>query len=84
MRGADLIGRRFGRLSVVSPAPAYVSPHGVRHPVLLCRCDCGNEVRARRDRLLDGSSRSCGCLKDERARERMRAINARRRTAGDS
>ena len=82
MKGVDLTGRRFGRLVVAARAPDYVSADGCRKGVWLCRCDCGNEVRVRRDHLLDGTSRSCGCLKDELAREKMNAINARRRTAG--
>ena len=78
MRGADLTGRRFGRLLVLSPAPPYAAPGGKHHPVFLCRCDCGGETRVRRDHLLCGDVVSCGCYKRELDRDRMRKINDKR------
>lgn len=63
----DLSGREFGRWKVVSRAPDYVSPSGVRAERWYCVCSCEkSEPRAVWRRYLEnGASRSCGCLKDE-------------------
>jgi len=62
-RGIELlIGRRFGRLTVLRRAPKRPP---CRKPRLICLCDCGNEtdVRATDLRRTDGREvRSCGCL----------------------
>ena len=41
---AQLSGKQFGRLLVLSPAPALVSASGkTKYPAWLCRCECGRE-----------------------------------------
>lgn len=45
-------GDRFERLVVLS-----VSGRNA-----LCRCDCGNEKSIRKDNLIGGRTKSCGCL----------------------
>ncbi|MDB2050383.1 hypothetical protein PMZ75_15495, partial [Clostridium perfringens] len=30
------------------------------------KCDCGNDFEAERSKFLNGNTRSCGCLKEER------------------
>jgi hypothetical protein len=67
----SLVGRRFGRLTVQESA-AWVS----RGRASVCRCDCGRFVRVRNDNLKNGTTRSCGCLKDEQFKL-LRARNAR-------
>lgn len=60
-RAADLVGRRFGRLLVVSR-------HGTdenRSATWLCKCDCGETVVKRTSSLNAGYARSCGCLHNE-------------------
>ena len=49
-------GDRFGRLVVVGK----VSRGKIR-----CLCDCGAEVVKHRYRLVNGETRSCGCLQEE-------------------
>lgn len=51
------IGQRFGLLTVTE-AP-YRDNGVVRVP---CRCDCGGEKHPLRHNLIDGRTRSCGCL----------------------
>ena len=58
----DLIGKRFGRLVVVSRAENYVSPKGQQHSRWLCACDCGNTVIVKAQMLKNGHKRSCNCL----------------------
>lgn len=66
----SMIGMKFGRLTVMSIAPDYVIPStGYRHQMFNCLCECKNwTVTGRRD-LESGKSKSCGCLKAERASE---------------
>jgi hypothetical protein len=58
-----LIGRRFERLTVLLETPKRTS-NG--HVVYECRCDCNTHVFVGSSFLLNGNTRSCGCLKKER------------------
>lgn len=55
----NLVGRKFGRLTVVARAPAQNS--GMQ----LCRCDCGKMVKTSTGSLRSGSTVSCGCRRRE-------------------
>lgn len=51
--------RKYGRLEVLKE---------VREGKLtyyICRCDCGNTTKTRKDLLVQGQSQSCGCLRKE-------------------
>lgn len=61
----DLSGHRYGRWTVIVPAIS-----GPRSWV--CRCDCGFYRFVSACHLRTGKSRSCGCLKDELARNRLK------------
>ena len=54
----ELAGRRFGRLVVLHKTDKRYESNVVWH----CKCDCGNEVDVPSTRLLQGTTRSCGCL----------------------
>lgn len=56
-RALDLIGKRFGMLTVV--APAEPSPSGSRR--WMCQCDCGN-ITYKTTGHLNANAVSCGCL----------------------
>jgi hypothetical protein len=62
-----LVGKTFGRLTVVEKAP---SRGGKTY--WLCECSC--ELRTRKEvqgvHLTQGAIQSCGCLRDEATRER--------------
>lgn len=62
----DLTGQKFGRLTAIEPA---YKEKGVYY--WKCKCDCGNEVYVRKYLLLNGSTRSCGCLSKELKKERF-------------
>lgn len=64
----NLLGNRYGRLSVVEEAPPYISPSGNREVQWLCRCDCGNIVVVLAGNLRKGHTLSCGCLRKEKAK----------------
>lgn len=59
-RRENLIGMRYGRLTVTSLV-------GARR--CICRCDCGTEKSVDRGNLKSGCSQSCGCLRKEVARK---------------
>ena len=59
--GADLSGRRFGKLHVLSRA----EPDETGAQRWLCRCACGREYIARYSPLNRGQIKSCGCEKGQ-------------------
>lgn len=67
----DVTGRRFGRLVVVG----ITSQRYHRHVVWRCRCDCGKETLVPSLSLLNGDTRSCGCLHSDVKRADMRTRN---------
>lgn len=54
----DLIGRKFGRLSVLNRD--FNENHRVRY---VCQCDCGEVFSAFQANLLSGNTTSCGCAR---------------------
>lgn len=67
----DLIGKRFGRLTVIDKK--YLIKSGRKRLYWECVCDCGEKVEARTDSLKRGFVRSCGCLKKEQDRINLTA-----------
>jgi hypothetical protein len=65
----DLIGKRFGRLTVLSRVPGNK---------WLCRCECGTEKNIYGGSLRNGLSRSCGCLNSEVASAKKHDLTSRR------
>lgn len=59
----DLTGRRFGRLTVLK----FDKKVGLNSK-WICRCDCGNEKSVFGNTLVVGSTKTCGCLKQELCR----------------
>lgn len=57
----DLTSKRFGRLKVLS----FHEINKHRKAVWLCECDCGNTTLVTSNRLVNGSTKSCGCLRKE-------------------
>lgn len=54
-----LVGRQFGRLTVVEYAVPIPPRNRTR---CLCRCECGVELVVKALHLKNGHTRSCGCL----------------------
>ena len=64
----DLIGERFGKLLVIDCVGTI--RNGDRSATFWeCMCDCGNTTVVRTAYLMNGSTRSCGCLVAETARK---------------
>lgn len=64
----NLIGEKFGRLTVVGRAP-----NKNKKVYWICQCDCGTIVEVRADQLTRGVTKSCGCLHKESAAARGKA-----------
>ena len=58
----DLTGQRFGRLTVIERVGTQCG-----HPQWRCKCDCGKEVFSLTGDLRKGKTKSCGCMRTERA-----------------
>lgn len=61
----NLVGRKFGRLTVLNFDKHIDFKGKNRRNYWLCQCDCGVKKSVNHHSLLKGSSTSCGCLKKE-------------------
>ena len=59
----DMMGVRVGRLTVVGRAAGRRTG-----TTWLARCECGNEVEVLGANLRNGNSKSCGCLRSDKAK----------------
>lgn len=57
----NLVGKRFGRLKVISIAGV----NKWKSYLYLCQCDCGNKKIIQSPSLIGGNTKSCGCYKKE-------------------
>lgn len=55
----NLAGQKFGKLTVVRAAD---QDRKNRYKVWECKCDCGNTVFVESRLLVNGATKSCGCL----------------------
>lgn len=70
MDNNDIVGKKYGRLTVISFSHLKISscPNSKAYmKYYLCKCDCGKEKIVIRGNLLSGKTLSCGCLQKERA-----------------
>ncbi len=65
-KSQEMSGQRFGRLLV----DAYEGKTAGGRARWRCSCDCGCSIIVSRGALLQGHSRSCGCLRREVTRKR--------------
>lgn len=59
MKSLELIGKSFGRLTVVGKAPSHGRSHWE------CSCECGGLITVRGTHLTQGLISSCKCLRAE-------------------
>lgn len=57
----DLTGQTFGRLTVIS----YFGKEKNGHHKWKCVCECGLEKNIQSHKLINGETKSCGCLRKE-------------------
>jgi len=58
----DLVGKKFGRITIVERA--YKNERG--QYLWKCICSCGNKLMLVGSKLVNGHTKSCGCLSGER------------------
>lgn len=63
LRIPDMIGRRFGSLTVVLQGGDELTKKGTRYIRWVCKCDCGRTILVRGTSLRNGHVSSCGCLR---------------------
>lgn len=75
----ELIGKRFGSLTVVGFTPCQTSKG--KQWLWICRCDCGTEKRMVPGNVIIGHTKTCGCgkrrkklVKRDEAQVRLRKI----------
>ena len=57
----QLAGRKFGRLTAISSTGSSQR----KRRLWECKCECGNTILVESTSLLQGNTRSCGCLQKE-------------------
>lgn len=65
----DYVGKVFGRLTVLSRAADIPRPSGKVIQAWNCLCECGKETTVRAVGMLNGNTKSCGCLRAEVSRQ---------------
>ncbi len=65
----DLVGKRFGKLTVKAYAGKEKGMHRWR-----CVCDCGKETVVGQTLLLDGRTKSCGCIRASVYKENLKLV----------
>lgn len=63
MKGQDIVGMKFGRLTVEGRLPSDSNGNSK----WLCRCDCGGTSEPLGQSLRSGATTSCGCIAREKA-----------------
>lgn len=58
----DITGQRFGRLIAIRPYTGIDTRKITTSTLWECKCDCGNITVADISNLMNGHTRSCGCL----------------------
>lgn len=71
MKKNDLTGNKYGRLTVLGDVCKRTKNGKV---LWHCLCECGTVTFVRTDHLKNGSITSCGCLNEEKKRERFKDL----------
>ncbi len=73
----DLIGQKFGRLTVIQRADDYIDSNGEHRVRWLCECSCAehNRVVVWAMHLKSGNTQSCGCIQKETVAEISKKYN---------
>lgn len=74
MARKNLIGQRFGKLTVIELIPKEMRPTKTakRGNHWLCKCECGNTVIHYTSHLTSGDIQSCGCLLKEKLSQKSK------------
>lgn len=67
----DLVGKRFGYLTVLEEIPFNAELKTTKRVYWRCLCDCGNIIAVNTSGLKSGETLSCGCYNKKRIRETL-------------
>ncbi len=73
MKKLDLVGHKYGLVTVLGEPRRCLGSFSWK-----CRCDCGAEFTALAGNLRSGKTKSCGCLRDKLAKDRIQHGHARK------
>ena len=62
----NIIGKKFGKLTIVCLDEEKTKSSKGNRKFYLCKCDCGNLVTRRYDKLVSKGNHSCSCYKKNR------------------
>jgi hypothetical protein len=65
MKRIDMVGRRFGRLTVVRELKSRTAADGRLQLMYQAQCACGKLVKVLGESVRSGRTRSCGCARKE-------------------
>lgn len=71
----NLIGKRFGKLVVLSKGEPIKKTSGKNVQTWVCQCDCGNVCEVQTQYLQNGDTASCGCSHSKGEAEITRFLN---------
>ena len=74
----DRTGQKYGRLLAIQ----YLYTNKRKKAVWLCKCECGKYIEVPSDNLAIGNTKSCGCVKHERAINHYSNLNKQHRMKG--
>lgn len=69
-------GDRYGRLTIIKEVRHHIKPCGCKRRKFLVQCDCGSDpFEVSLDNLRSGNTCSCGCVRKEIAKGKVKKIN---------
>ena len=75
LRIDNLIGKKYGRLQVISRADDIVTSNGKHKVMWNCVCDCGNTKIVHGSALKSGDTSSCGCYRKELFSKKYKGVS---------
>jgi hypothetical protein len=70
-----LIGKNFNELTLLSESLPHFTKSGHKHRTGIFKCSCGKQKKIQISSVINGITKSCGCLSNSKASKRMSKIN---------
>ena len=56
-------GVKFNKLTIIKDSGEWHGERGNRKHMMICKCDCGNEIMVELYHVISGHTKSCGCYR---------------------
>ena len=66
------VGEKHNRLTLLEEVEPHITPCGTKQRQVKCLCECGRESIACLHYILNGHTKSCGCLSKEMSADKIR------------